>query len=250
MEGVFMNHRYVVGLALLMTVIACVGCSDKVDNAVEAAQALSSLGEQAKQMAAAAEKAAEAAKQKAQQNVPAGTDPNLAKQQVDMAGGLAAMAAMGAGSGPVVNWRELAAFVPETIGAFSHQGDLDGSTNSMGGMQVSKVERNYKAGEQSAEIRITDANLYAMLKMPFAMAAMINEDSSRGFKKGKRIADHPAIVEWDESSKHSKVMMLVGDRYILEISVNHADANDSAEKLAALVNIAGLAALKPTAAAP
>jgi hypothetical protein len=88
-----------------------------------------------------------------------------------------------------------------------------------------------------------------MLKMPFAMAAMINEDSTRGFKKGKTLAGQPAIVEWDESSKRSKVMMLVGGRYILEITIRHADANNAAEKLVALLDVSGLAALRPAAPA-
>lgn len=240
-----MNARTVI--ASLLVFVALGACSDKVDNAVAAAKSLSAMGEQATKMAEAANKAAEAAKQQAQQQVAAGTDPNAAKQQVDMAGSIAALQAMGASQGPVVNWRELAKFVPETLGGFAKHGELDGSTNSMGGMQVTKVERDYKSGEQSADIEITDANMVAMLKMPFAMISMINEDSTRGFKKGKQVAGQPAIVEWTESSKHSKVTMLVGDRYIVNVEVRHATANDAAEKLAAALDIAGLAALKPAA---
>jgi hypothetical protein len=239
--------RYAVCSGLVFTLVAC---SDKIDGAVQAAKALSAMGEEAKVLAAAAEKASAAAKQQAQQQIAAGTDPNVAKQQVDMAGGLAAMQAMGAAGGPVANWRDLAPFVPETVGAFAHEGELDGSTDNMAGMQVTKVERNYKAGTQSADISITDANMVAMLKMPFAMIAMINEDSTRGFKKGKTVSGQPAIVEWEEQSKQSKVVMLVGNRFILEIRVEHADSNDAAEKLAALINVSGLAQLKTAAPTP
>lgn len=240
------------GFVSLAGVLALSGCSDKVDNAVEAAKQLSQMGEQAKQVAEAAQKAAEAAKQAAAKQVAAGTDPNAAQQQVDLAGTLAGLQAMGAAGGPVVNWRELSPFVPEKIGGFDKHGELDGSTNNAGGFQVTKVERHYRSGEQKASIEITDANMVQMLKMPFAMSALINEDSTRGFKKGKRIGDHPAIVEWDESSKRSKVMILVGERYIVEVRVSDATANDAAEKLAAALDIAGLAKLKPaeTAAAP
>lgn len=243
-----MDARYVTGC--LVIAFALNACSDKIDNAVAAAKSLSAMGEEAKKMGEAAEKAAAAAKQQAQQQLAPGTDPNVAQEQVNLAGSIAAMQAMGAGTGPVVNWRELSAFVPEKIGAFEKQGELDGSTNSMGGMQVTKVERHYKAGGQRAQIEIVDANLVAMLKMPFAMISMINEDSTRGFKKGKQVAGHPAIVEWTESSKHSKVTILVGDRFIVNIEVRDASAMDAAEKLASALDIAALARLKPAAPAP
>lgn len=240
-----MNARTVIGS--LLVVVALGACSDKVENAVAAAKSLSAMGEQATKMAEAANKAAEAAKQQAQQQIANGTDPNAAKQQVDMAGSIAALQAMGASQGPVVNWRDLAKFVPEAVTGFAKDGELDGSTNNMGGMQVTKVRRTYKAGEQRAEVEILDANMVAMLKMPFAMISMINEDSTRGFKKGKQVSGQPAIVEWTEDSKHSKVTMLVGDRYIVNVEVHQAGANDAAEKLAAALDIAGLAALKPAA---
>jgi hypothetical protein len=83
--------------------------------------------------------------------------------------------------------------------------------------------------------------------MPFAMAAMVNEDSTRGFKKGKRIADQPAIVEWHESTKHSEVTMLVAERYVVKADVRKAATDDEAEKLVGLLDIAGLAKLKPVA---
>lgn len=243
-----MDARFVVvSVTLLLSAGALSACSDKVDNAVEAAKSLSAMGEQAKEMAKNAEAAATAAKEAAKAQIAAGTDPNAAKQQVDLAGSIAAMQAMGASAGPVVNWRELAKFVPEKVGAFAMHGELDGSTNNMGGMQVTKVERKYKAGEQSAEITITDANMVAMLKMPFAMLSMINEDSTRGFKKGKRISDQPAIVEWNENSKDSKATLLVAGRYIVNVEVRRAAANDAAEKLATQLDISGLAALVPAA---
>lgn len=240
-----MYVRWIVGS--LVVAMGLAACSDKVENAMEAAKALSKLGEQAKQLSEAASKAEAEAEKKAKAQIAPGTDPALAKQQIDMAKSMAALSAMGQASGPVVNWRDLAPFVPEKLGALELQGKLDGSTNSMGSAQVSKVERNYKAGEQSVEVSITDASGVAMLKMPFTMAAMLNEDSTRGYKKGKRVADQPAIAEWVEDRKQSSVTMLVGDRYIVSVRVRRATAHDDAEKLAAQLDIAGLAKLKPAA---
>lgn len=246
LEGT-MERRTVIGC--LLAALSLSGCSDKVENAVEAAKSLAAMGEQAQKMGEAAKKASDEAREQAERDVPEGATPEQARKQVEAASGLAALQAMGAaaGTGPVVNWRALAAFVPESVGGFAKDGELDGSTKSTAGMQVTQVERKYKAGEQRLEISITDANLIAMMKMPFAMIAMINEDSTRGFKKGKRVADSPAIVEWDERSKRSKLLVLVGDRYVVNIDIRNASSNDAAEKLAAELDLSGLAKLKAEA---
>jgi hypothetical protein len=86
-----------------------------------------------------------------------------------------------------------------------------------------------------------------MLKMPFAMAAMINEDSTRGFKKGKRIAEQHVIVEWTEQSKLSKATILASDRYIVDIEVRNAGSDSEAEQIAGQLNLAALAKLQPAA---
>jgi hypothetical protein len=240
-----MNTRYLLGSMALA--LALYACTDKAENAVEAAKSLTQLGDQAKQLAAAAEKAGAEAEAKAKQQVAPGTDPALAQQQVDMAKSMAALQAMAAAAGPAVNWRDLVPFVPEKLGDFVMHGELDGSSTSMGGAQVSKLSRKYKVGDKSATLTITDAIGAGFLRMPFAMAAMLNEDSTRGFKKGKRIADQPAIVEWHTSTKHSELTMLVAERYVVKIDVRKAETDDEAEKLSGMLDIAGLAKLKPAA---
>jgi hypothetical protein len=124
-----MHLRFVAGAMALA--LALGACSDKAQNAVEAAKGLSQLGEQAEQMAEAAGKAGEEAK--AKQQIAPGTDPALAQQQVDIAKSMAALQAMGAAAGPAVNWRDLVPFIPEKLGEFVQHGELDGSSTSMGG---------------------------------------------------------------------------------------------------------------------
>jgi len=101
---------------------------------------------------------------------------------------------------------------------------------SMAAFRSPKLEAEIRRGRERAEINITDANLLAMLKMPFAMAAMVNEDSTQGFKGRQAHRGSTRIVEWTEKSKHSKATILAGDRYIVDIDCVTPVSDSEAEQ--------------------
>lgn len=78
------------------------------------------------------------------------------------------------------------------------------------------------------------------LRARFAMAQLVNEDSTKGYNKGKDIGDHPAIVEWRKSSHRSSASLLVGGRFLLNISVTDTDQADAAESIAASLKLDAL----------
>ena len=122
------------------------------------------------------------------------TNPLQAMAQLAKAGE-ALNKGMGQQLGQVVNWRQLAPFVPDKLGEFVAEGDLDGSTGGMGTMQVSRVKRRYKAGDKTLRLEITDASLVPMLRAGFAMAAQIHEDSTKGIKKGVKMDGNPGMID-------------------------------------------------------
>jgi hypothetical protein len=193
-----MNTRNVVGSMALA--LALNACTDKAENAVDAAKALSQRGE-TKQAAA----------------------------------------------GPLVSWRDLAHFIPDKLGEFVQQGEVDGSIAGVVGMQASRALCKYEAGGKTLFITITDAIGAGALREPFARAAGLNEDSASGYQKGKRIGAHPAIAVWQTRMKRSEVTMLVADRFVVKVDVRQAATDDEAEKLAVMLDIDGLAKLKPSA---
>jgi hypothetical protein len=232
-----------------MSLLGCKEQREDAQQAVAAAKALSELAQQGKQ----AEKAAAAAEEAARAQIPEGTDPAVAQQQIEMAKGIAAMKAMAGGGGPVVSWRLLAPLLPEAILDFKAKGELDGSTKKVAGFEVSEVQRRYQAGERNLRLEITDASSHAFLRAPFAMVAMVEEDSSEGFKKGKTIGGHQAIVEWKEKSKNGSVSMLVAQRFIVHVRLDDARSSEEAETIAAaleLDELAKLATAAPAAAEP
>lgn len=238
--------------AVSLSLFLLTGCGKEIEAAKQAAAAAAALSEQAQNAQKASEKAeeaGEAAAKEAAANIPPGTDPEVAKQQIEMAKAFGAMGAMAQaqGTGPIVNWRQLQPFFPDAIGEFAAKSDFKGKTNSMGGMKVTNGERRYEAGERKAKITITDTHLAGMMRAPFQMAAMVQEDSSDGYKKGTKVAGHTAIVEWHKNRKNSKAMLLVADRYMMEVNVRGTTTPDDAEKLAVAIGLDKLAALQPQA---
>jgi hypothetical protein len=237
------------GLGGLLLGLAVGGCEDQrndAKNAVSAAKAIMDIAKDTAEASKAAEQASAEAEAEARAQIPEGADPKQAEEQVQLAKGIAAMKAMqdAHAGGPVVNWRQLAVFLPDELGGFKANGKLKGATQSAGGMKVTNVDRSYSAGEQSVKIEITDAAYAPMLRAPFAMAAMIEEDSSEGYRKGTRIGGEPAIVEWKESSKRSTASVLVGKRFMVHVRANGAASDTTAKDISGALDLAKLATLK------
>jgi hypothetical protein len=143
--------------------------------------------------------------------------------------------------GPVVNWRDLAPFVPDQLAGFKAKGEVDGSTTSMQGMQVSRVSRRYEQGKDRLHIELVDTSFAPLLRVPFSLAAAIQEDSSHGYKKGTTIQGQPAIVEWQQSGK-SQAHLLAGQRFIVNVEID-TSTQGLAERVAETIDVAGIQAL-------
>jgi len=155
--------------------------------------------------------------------------------------------ASGAAAAPLVNSRDLARFIPDKIGEFMQQDEVEASVASVLDKQVPKALCKYEANGKTLFITISDAIGADSLRMPFTQAAGLNQESAGGYQKGKRIGAHPAIVVWETQTKRSELTMLVADRYVVKVDVRKASHDDEAEKLAIMLDIDGLAKLKPSA---
>jgi hypothetical protein len=181
-------------------------------------------------------------------SAPPGTKPSsLSLPSGAPADALKALDALGqlskggdAALGPVVSFRDLAPFLKDEIGGFKADRELDGKTTSMRGMQVSEVKRSYKNGEQTLRLSITDTSLAPFMRAGFAMAQMIQEDSTKGYKKGGEFQGHPGIAEWKESGR-SELHVLAGGRFLIDISISKASAG-AAEQLFGALDVPGIVA--------
>jgi len=199
---------------LLVTLCACSEELEDAQQAVNAARALMDVAKDAEKAGRAAERASLEAEAKAREQIPEGATEKEAELFVQNAKAAAGLQAMGkaVGGGPITNWRQLEPFLPDTLGDLKAKGPLDGSTTRAGGVKVTKVSRKYTLGEARVGIGISDTWLAPILRAPFALVAMVDEDSTRGFKKGTKIGEHTAIVSWVKASKRSRPTGRAGGR--------------------------------------
>jgi hypothetical protein len=221
-------------LCVLVAVPLIIGC--KKEEKVAEVEAAKALGEAAKALGAMSGKGAEGSAE-------------AAKGAVDVGKALAeaSKALTGAGAKPkgnVVNWRKLAPLLPDKLGDFATDGELKGSTNTVGAMKISEVKRRYKAGDKKLRVEIADAWLVPMLRTGFAMAQMVNQDSTEGVKKGVKVNGQPGIVEWRKARQRGKLTIMVGGRFLMKLSLRPTDSPDEVVKLAKGLDLATLAKLK------
>jgi hypothetical protein len=198
------------------------------------------LQEAVKQASSGSESAGESARS-------AGEAAKTAQGQVNKALAEAAKALGGAGAKPkgdVVNWRKLAPLLPDKLGGFEADGELKGSTSAMGAMKVSTVKRRYRSGDRKLRVEIADAWLVPMLRSGFAMAQMVNQDSTEGVKKGIKIDGQPAILEWRKARKRGKLTIMSGGRFLTKLRLQPSEDPDEVVKAAKALDLAKLAALK------
>ncbi|RMG93463.1 MAG: hypothetical protein D6705_18630, partial [Deltaproteobacteria bacterium] len=228
------------------------GCGEQVAAIKAVAKVAKTAAKQAERAkeAESAEKA-QAAEAADEDGTTPANDPAAAAEDPAAALALAAQKMQQQGAlrkGPVVNWRKLIGFLPDEIGGFTATGDAKGTTTKMApvpGAAGTEVRREYRQGDARARVTIVDTTMSPALLSAFKLTAGMEEDSSDGYTKGTTIAGHPARVEWKARSKQSTATVLVGDRYLVTVRVRNTSRDDDAAKLAAALDLAGIAAVEP-----
>jgi hypothetical protein len=155
--------------------------------------------------------------------------------------------------GPVVSFRDLAGFLPDELAGFQAKDEVDGKTTSMNGMQLTEVSRRYARDGETLRIKIVDTSLLPMLRAGFAMVQMVQEDSTRGYKKGGSYKGHPGIAEWKKARKQSELRVLAAQRFMIEVELQKS-SEGAAEKVFDALDVKGIVAsaskARDNAAAP
>jgi hypothetical protein len=215
-----------VGLAMV-TAAAC-GKSAEQQAAEDAAK---QLAKAADQMAQGAQQMAQGAATTAQQQVAQGMQ--------QMAQGLQGMQA----NANVVDFEKLEALLPEFPGW--EKSGAKGSQSSAP-FKYSEAQARYTKGDSSIRLEIQDIAVAQAMLAPLSifMAAGYNERSSDGYKKAVTVSGHPGYEEWDKSSKHGQLTVVVGKRFIVKADADEVESTDPARKLIESIDLGKLGALK------
>lgn len=222
----------IAGIAIAAASAACVQSEQQKQAAQQAAAGAQQAAAGAQQAAQGAQQAAAGAQQASQA---------MAQGLQQMAQGLGQAAQAGAKAVPYESLNEL---VPEFSGW--QRTAPKGKTNSAMGMSMSSTEANYTNGDQRITLEITDTALSPIILMPITMMtkAGFEERSDDGYKKASPIGAYPGYEEWDKSSKHGEVTMIVADRFVVNADGRNVPSTDVVKQLVQAVNAAKLATLK------
>ena len=141
-------------------------------------------------------------------------------------------AAMGAASGgkqvETVDYRVLKEMLPGDVSGMKRT-EATGEKTAAMGMQISHANGRYSNDNgASMTIKITDigsmTGLAGMAAYAWA-ATEIDRDSDTGYEKTSNFNGYKSHEKYDNSSKSGEISVLVGNRFVAEVSGNDVDMN-------------------------
>ena len=143
---------------------------------------------------------------------------------------------------PPVAFRELIEFLPGKVGGLKRK-EPKGETTSVGSWQYSQAEVDFASqdGSRSLEVGIFDYAHIPLLYVQFnAIIGMnVSKESTNGYQRSTKIADHPGFEEWNRSGK-SEAVVLLGDRFVVKASARGM-GEGAARKVLEDMDLSGLA---------
>lgn len=169
-------------------------------------------------------------------------EPNLSS----LMGALNAMIGAQTNARPVevVDFRELRALLPESVGAYKRT-KASGEKSGAMGMTISQAIGQYEAGKAQLTIKLMD---YGGTGFASVMAAAwttteIDRETDDGYERSVKLGAHRGIEKYDNASRFGELQVLVGSRFMVEINVRDGEPADLTAAANALA-LDKLAALK------
>jgi hypothetical protein len=151
--------------------------------------------------------------------------------QVNMGDAMNALgAAMGAANGgkkvETVDYKVLKEMLPADLGGLKRT-DATGEKTSAMGMQISNAEGRYSNDQgASMTVKITDIGSMTGLAGMAAYAwssTQIDRESDDGYEKTSSFNGYKSHEKWNKSSKSGDISVLVGSRFVAEVTGNDVD---------------------------
>jgi hypothetical protein len=170
----------------------------------------------------------------------------------DMMKAMGTLMSGGTNAAAVVDFRELKALLPAALDGMKRT-NANGEKSGAMGMTVAYAEGTYAAeAGGNMTIKISDngglGGFMAFAQAGWA-ASEIDRESDTGFERTTTYGEHKAHEEYDNANKSGKVEILVGGRFMVEVSGNDI-AWEAIQAAAKKVDLAKLSTLKPKAATP
>jgi len=125
----------------------------------------------------------------------------------------------------VVDFRELKAILPESIGDLKRT-NAEGEKSGVMGFTVSKADANYNTEDnsQSIDIEITDLSgatgVAGMAAWGWAMTD-IDKESETGYEKTIKYKGYKAYEKYDNQGQYGSIEVLVSKRFMVSVNGNN-----------------------------
>lgn len=125
----------------------------------------------------------------------------------------------------VVDFRELKALLPESIGDLKRQ-NAQGEKNSAMGFTISQAKADYTSedGSQQIDIELTDmtgaSGLAGLAAWGWTMAE-IDKETETGYEKTTKYKGHKAFEKYDSEYQSGSIEALVSGRFLVSVNGNN-----------------------------
>ncbi len=182
-------------------------------------------------------------------SVPVFAEDAQTAQQTDMAEMMKAMGALmsgGTNAAAVVDFRQLKALLPETVGGLK-RAHASGEKNGALGMTVATAEGVYDSESGALTIKISDnggmGGLMTLAQAGWA-AGDFERETDTGFDRTTQYGEYKAHEQYDTSAKSGEIQVLVAGRFLVEVNGSNLPW-ETLQAAAKAIDFAKLAALKP-----
>jgi hypothetical protein len=247
--------RSAIAAVVIGTVVLAAGCKSEQDKqaeaAVELAKAQAKAVEAQAQLAAAEKKVEQSAEQLGKQGAALGAQAAATGMQaaaVAMENLARSMGKPGA-TGSLVDFRDLKALLPETIGDLKRT-SAEGEKSSAMGFGVSKATGKYKGdGKGRLRVELIDtAGVGGIAIAAFGLAGLeVDKETENGYERTSTVGGRKLFEKYNSKSRRGEIKALVGNRFVVEIDGDDVPMETLKDALTSKLDLAKLEAL---AAAP
>lgn len=127
----------------------------------------------------------------------------------------------------IVNFRELKKRLPERLAGLDRQ-THEGQTTGFAGFKISTAEAEYKEGNKSLKMTITDTGgLGAALLGVAAWSSLeIDKETEDGYERTTEIDGHKAFIKYSKKTEKTEVAVLYNDRVLAVASGKGLDLEE------------------------
>lgn len=144
----------------------------------------------------------------------------------------------------VVDFRELRALLPESIGGYQRK-EISGEKNAFMGMTISMAQARYENKPAVLSVKLTDyaGTGYASIMAAGWAMTEVDRETERGFERTVTIDGHRGLEKYDNEARFGELQLLIAGRFMIELTVRDGSPEDLRKAVSALP-LAKLASLK------